>query len=176
MGTMEAVEDLDRIRAAVGDERLTYWGMSYGTRIGYVYAVRHPDRVRATVLDGSIDPTSTVLGLTEGGAAPDQAYGSFADAYPASDRRWATVRRELNRRTVRLAGGEVLDRSVALDFVYGFVAQQSSYALLAQVATRGTRPSSPPDRSRQPAGSSAADSSHSSVNLPTPTPAACSPR
>lgn len=131
MGTMEAVEDLERIRAAVGDQTLTYWGMSYGTRIGYVYALRYPDRVRAIVLDGSIDPAATVLGLTEGGAAPDQAYGSFAQAFPASDRRWAQLRRVLNERTVRLARGQVLDRSVALDIVYGFVAQQSAYRFLA---------------------------------------------
>lgn len=131
MGTMEAVADLDRIRAAVGDEKLTYWGLSYGTRIGYVYALRYPDRVRAIVLDGSIDPASTALSLTEGGVGPDQAYGSFADVYPESNRRWLRVMSVLNRRTVKLADGQVLDRSVALDFVYGFIAQQSAYPVVA---------------------------------------------
>jgi pimeloyl-ACP methyl ester carboxylesterase len=133
MGTLEAVEDLDRIRAAVGDERLTYWGLSYGTRIGYVYALRYPERIRAMVLDGSIDPASTLLSLTEGGVGPDQAYASFANVYPASDARWAALRRVLNKRTIRLADGQVLDRSVALDFVYGFVAQQRQYQLIADV-------------------------------------------
>lgn len=49
--------DLDRIRAALGEERLTYLGYSYGTLLGALYADRFPDRVGAMVLDGAIDPS-----------------------------------------------------------------------------------------------------------------------
>ena len=42
----------------VGDERLTYLGLSYGTYLGTVYANLFPDRVRALVLDGAYDPTA----------------------------------------------------------------------------------------------------------------------
>ena len=56
MGTKNVVRDLDRMRAAVGDRRLTYWGGSYGTRIGYVYSLLYPDRLRAILLDGSVNP------------------------------------------------------------------------------------------------------------------------
>ena len=56
MGTNNVVRDLDRMRRAVGDRRLTYWGASYGSRIGYVYALRYPERLRAILLDGSVDP------------------------------------------------------------------------------------------------------------------------
>lgn len=56
MGTNNVVRDLDRMRRAVGDRRLTYWGASYGSRIGYVYALRYPRRLRAILLDGSVDP------------------------------------------------------------------------------------------------------------------------
>lgn len=73
MGTNANVEDLDAMRVAVGDAGLTYWAWSYGTRIGYVYALRHPDTVRAIVLDGSVSPNSAVLGF----AAP---YSAAADA------------------------------------------------------------------------------------------------
>ena len=132
VGTMENVADLDRIRAALGDDKLTYWGLSYGTRIGYVYALTYPDRVRAMVLDGSIDPASTALSLTEGGAAPDQAYGSFANAYPESDRRLTELLAVLDTRTVALPRGQRLDRWVVLDFVYGLVAQQAQYPVIAQ--------------------------------------------
>lgn len=55
VGTRETVHDLDAIRAAVGDERLTYVGFSYGTAIGLQYQATFPERVRAMVLDG-IDP------------------------------------------------------------------------------------------------------------------------
>ena len=56
VGTNDVVRDLDAMRAAVGDSKLTYWGMSYGTRIGYVYAYRYPKKVRAMILDGAVTP------------------------------------------------------------------------------------------------------------------------
>jgi pimeloyl-ACP methyl ester carboxylesterase len=48
--------DMDRIRQAVGDKKLTYVGYSYGTYIGTLYAKLFPKKVRALVLDGAIDP------------------------------------------------------------------------------------------------------------------------
>jgi pimeloyl-ACP methyl ester carboxylesterase len=48
--------DLDRMRAAVGDAGLSYYGLSYGTVIGTTYANLFPDRVRALILDGVVDP------------------------------------------------------------------------------------------------------------------------
>jgi pimeloyl-ACP methyl ester carboxylesterase len=48
--------DMDRIRQAVGDKKLTYVGYSYGTYIGTLYAKLFPSKVRALVLDGAIDP------------------------------------------------------------------------------------------------------------------------
>lgn len=58
VGTANVVKDLDRIRAAVGDDKLTYLGYSYGTRIGGAYAEEFPQNVRAMVLDGAIDPNA----------------------------------------------------------------------------------------------------------------------
>jgi pimeloyl-ACP methyl ester carboxylesterase len=48
--------DMDRIRAALGDPKLTYLGFSYGTYLGSLYADRFPTHVRAMVLDGAVDP------------------------------------------------------------------------------------------------------------------------
>jgi pimeloyl-ACP methyl ester carboxylesterase len=56
VGTQSVARDLDLLRAAVGDDRLTYLGYSYGTYIGTVYADLFPARVRAAVLDGAYDP------------------------------------------------------------------------------------------------------------------------
>ncbi|MER7764514.1 alpha/beta hydrolase [Streptomyces sp. NPDC097619] len=56
MSTMNVVRDLDRMRQAVGDSRLTFAGFSYGTLIGATYANMYPGRVRALVLDGNVDP------------------------------------------------------------------------------------------------------------------------
>jgi pimeloyl-ACP methyl ester carboxylesterase len=56
MSTADVARDLDGLRAAVGDQRLTYLGYSYGTQLGSVYANLFPDRIRAVVLDGVLDP------------------------------------------------------------------------------------------------------------------------
>ncbi|MFM9140812.1 MAG: alpha/beta fold hydrolase [Solirubrobacterales bacterium] len=71
VGTNNVVRDLDAMRAAVGDPKLTYWGMSYGTRIGYVYAYRYPQRVRAILLDGPV--------------TPDGSWANFADVRSKSN-------------------------------------------------------------------------------------------
>lgn len=52
-------QDMDVIRAALGQERLHYLGYSYGTLLGALYADTHPHRVGRMVLDGAVDPTST---------------------------------------------------------------------------------------------------------------------
>ncbi len=56
VGTEYVARDLDLLRAAAGDEKLTYLGFSYGTYLGTVYADLFPDRVRAVTLDGAVDP------------------------------------------------------------------------------------------------------------------------
>lgn len=56
VGTREVVRDLDVIRAALGDSKLTYLGYSYGTRIGTMYAEEFPQNIRAMVLDSAADP------------------------------------------------------------------------------------------------------------------------
>lgn len=56
VGTATAAQDMDVVRAALGDEQINYLGFSYGTQLGAAYAARHPDRIRAMVLDGAVDP------------------------------------------------------------------------------------------------------------------------
>ncbi len=58
VGTADVVKDLDAMRAALGDDKLTYLGYSYGTRIGASYAEAFPKNVRAMVLDGAVDPNA----------------------------------------------------------------------------------------------------------------------
>ncbi len=131
LGTNENVADLDRIRGALGEAKITYWGMSYGTRIGYVYALRHPDRIRAMVLDGSIDPAGTALGLVEGGAGPDQAFGSVTQAFPGVGDQLEAVVRRLDATTVKLPHGQLLDRWVLLDAIGQIVPSQEAYPSIA---------------------------------------------
>lgn len=58
VGTVSVIKDLDAIRAALGDQKLTYLGYSYGTRIGSAYAEAYPQNVRAMILDGAVDPNA----------------------------------------------------------------------------------------------------------------------
>ncbi|MGO1545676.1 MAG: alpha/beta hydrolase [Gulosibacter sp.] len=55
--TKSTVNDLDMLRALVGDSQLAYFGLSYGTDIGAQYIDTYPDRVGRIVLDGATDPT-----------------------------------------------------------------------------------------------------------------------
>ena len=78
VSTADAAADLDRVRAAVGDERLTYLGYSYGTSLGAAYLDRFPTRVRAMVLDGALDPALTWDELVAGQARGfDRALAAF---------------------------------------------------------------------------------------------------
>nr|WP_092675988.1 alpha/beta hydrolase [Agromyces flavus] len=58
--TESAARDLDLLRAIVGDEKLNYLGYSYGTLLGATYADLYPDKVGRLVLDGAVDPTTTL--------------------------------------------------------------------------------------------------------------------
>ncbi|WP_224403389.1 alpha/beta hydrolase [Pseudonocardia sp. ICBG1034] len=54
--TEDTVRDMDLIRQALGAKQINYYGFSYGTMLGQVYATMFPDRVRRMVLDGVVDP------------------------------------------------------------------------------------------------------------------------
>jgi pimeloyl-ACP methyl ester carboxylesterase len=58
--TVSVVRDMDALRAALGDAKVTFYGASYGTLLGAQYADRYPARVRAVVLDSVLDHTATV--------------------------------------------------------------------------------------------------------------------
>jgi pimeloyl-ACP methyl ester carboxylesterase len=57
MTTANIARDMDRIRAAMGQSKLSYLAYSYGTYIGQVYATLFPRRVHRMVLDSIVDPT-----------------------------------------------------------------------------------------------------------------------
>jgi pimeloyl-ACP methyl ester carboxylesterase len=54
--TTDSARDIDSLRRALGADRINYYGFSYGTYLGQVYATLYPGRVRRMVLDGNVDP------------------------------------------------------------------------------------------------------------------------
>lgn len=70
ISTENTARDMDLIREALGEEKLTYLGFSYGTYLGALYAELYPENVRAFVLDGAVDPT-----LSDEESAIEQSLG-----------------------------------------------------------------------------------------------------
>ena len=78
VSTKVVAADLDKVRQAVGDQKLTYLGYSYGTAIGAAYLDAFPTHVRAMVLDGALDPTLSWDQLLAGQSRGfDVALGAF---------------------------------------------------------------------------------------------------
>jgi len=70
ISTNNSARDMDQIRAALGEEKITYFGFSYGSELGATWVTMFPSTVRAAVLDGAADPDSDYV---QGGL--DQAKG-----------------------------------------------------------------------------------------------------
>lgn len=73
IGTVNVARDLDVIRDALGDERLSFVGYSYGTHIGALYAEMFPENTRALVLDGAVETeqSNTEIALDQTAALQD---------------------------------------------------------------------------------------------------------
>ena len=87
--TANVARDMDLLRDAVGDRKLTYLGFSYGTFLGATYESLFPSRHRALVLDGALDPDQYINrqedALREQTAGFERAIGRFLQAC-ASDK------------------------------------------------------------------------------------------
>lgn len=58
-GTSDSARDMDLLRSALGEKKLNYLGVSYGTYLGTLYASLFPSKVGRMVLDGAVSPRST---------------------------------------------------------------------------------------------------------------------
>ncbi|MGW6904708.1 alpha/beta hydrolase [Streptomyces sp. NPDC054940] len=80
MNTIAAVHDMDLIRAALDAKQINYFGYSYGTYLGAVYAKLFPERVRRAALDSVVDPTDVWY---EANIAQDYAFNDRHRAFMA---------------------------------------------------------------------------------------------
>jgi pimeloyl-ACP methyl ester carboxylesterase len=65
LGTDDVVRDMDTIRQALGEEKLNYLGISYGTLLGLRYATLFPQQARAIAIDGVVDPNQDFRAFLE---------------------------------------------------------------------------------------------------------------
>jgi pimeloyl-ACP methyl ester carboxylesterase len=130
VSTPESAKDLELLRQAVGAPQLNYRGVSYGTLLGATYANLFPNKVRAMVLDGNVDPvawtnggrkhtflsTSLRLGsdkasaktlnafLTLCGQASTEQCAFSAGSAAATRAKWATLLHRLRQQPVTIDG------------------------------------------------------------------------
>ena len=127
MSTAEAARDIDVLRAALGDARLSYFGASYGTFLGATYADQFPDRVGRMVLDGALDPSLSSLELNlvqaEGFETALRAYvgrcvdrgGCFlGGSVDAGTERIRQLLDQLDRQPLRAAGRTLTEGNAVL--------------------------------------------------------------
>jgi pimeloyl-ACP methyl ester carboxylesterase len=88
VSTADTARDMDVLRKAVGDSKLSYLGFSYGTFLGTTYAALFPNRFRALVLDGPLDAdeylSDPLKGTNEQTAAFERAVSRFFRACAAN--------------------------------------------------------------------------------------------
>jgi pimeloyl-ACP methyl ester carboxylesterase len=131
MNTADVARDLDLLREAVGDSELTYLGFSYGSYLGTTYANLYPDRVRAVVIDGVLDPrlwssgrqiasdrTSTQEVMDEFLRLCDEAAERCAFWTPeGSESRWDRLSEAVRREPVLLWDGQFYTYDVLISDV-----------------------------------------------------------
>ncbi|WP_434445127.1 alpha/beta hydrolase [Lentzea sp. E54] len=135
MSTADVVRDLDLLRRALGDRRLTYFGTSYGSYIGTTYANMFPGNIRALAIDGVLDPelwssgrqissdrVATAAVLDEFFRLCDEAACAFG---PDSKQRWQALLASVRVRPITL-GTQVwtYDMVVAHALLAGFASER----------------------------------------------------
>jgi pimeloyl-ACP methyl ester carboxylesterase len=133
VGTWQIVRDLDALREALGEEQLSFWGMSYGSTVGRAYAQYFPTRVRALVLDGVISPLSTIeLWSREHTWDDPLAIKTMLSALgPAYEQKYLRVMASLQTRTLRSSdGGQITRWTVGRDII-SWASYQSTWSSVA---------------------------------------------
>jgi pimeloyl-ACP methyl ester carboxylesterase len=74
ISTQASATDIDSIRQALGEDKISYFGFSYGSELGATWATLFPQTVRAAVFDGAVDPqaTSSQEGMAQAGGFEGQ--------------------------------------------------------------------------------------------------------
>ncbi|GIE77586.1 peptidase [Actinoplanes philippinensis] len=106
--TMSVVRDIEAVRLALGEDRISFFGASYGTLLGQLYAESYPDRVRALVLDSVMDHSAGVDAfLTQTAEASQAAFDQFV-AWCARDEKCV-----LRGRDIRAIWADLMRRAEA---------------------------------------------------------------
>ncbi len=87
--TRNTARDMDLVRSVLGEETISYFGLSYGTYLGAVFTQMFPERSDRIVLDSAIDPDRYWTGLVrDWGPADEAALDEWANRIAQQDRRY----------------------------------------------------------------------------------------
>jgi pimeloyl-ACP methyl ester carboxylesterase len=154
--TVSAARDMDLMRQVLGDRKLSYFGISYGTELGGVYAHLFPDHVGRAVFDGVVDPTkdplASALGQAKGFqlalddylrdcAAQGTACPTGTDPQQG-DARIAALLKDLDSHPLPTSSGRKLTQGQALNGIAAALYDKSSWKYLTvglqEAMTSGT--------------------------------------
>ncbi|MDX3062731.1 alpha/beta hydrolase [Streptomyces sp. ND04-05B] len=137
VGTTNAARDMDAIRRALGDRKLSYFGISYGTELGGTYAHLFPENVGRVVLDAVVDPTADTVGHARNQATGFQRalenYLKDRGQDPeAGTRRIAEMLRRIDGDPLPTSSGRRLNETLALTGIVTPLYSRSSWPQLTQ--------------------------------------------
>lgn len=140
--TANSARDMDRVRAALGQAKINYYGVSYGSMLGSTYAAMFPRRVRTVTVDGVLDPVAWTSGRGNTGATTPMTtrinshvatYETLMSAIAECERNgpsfceedetiradWAELTESLRAEPLDLGGGVVITYDLVVALVAG---------------------------------------------------------
>ncbi|GLZ33321.1 hydrolase [Lentzea sp. NBRC 105346] len=154
MSTADVARDMDLLRQAVGDKKISYLGFSYGTFLGATYANLFPNNIRALAIDGVLNPELWSSGrqIQSDRIATAEEFGEFLKLCDAAGsacafhtpggavKRWERTADSIRKKPIKL-GDELVTYDVLINFVVGAMygpegwgGPQGAGAVLDQIA------------------------------------------
>ncbi|AXT86184.1 hypothetical protein C6I20_14020 [Aeromicrobium sp. A1-2] len=148
VSTVEVAKDMDVVRALLGRSQLDWFGASYGTELGAVYAQLFPKKVGRMVLDGAVDPAlsaaDSALGQTTGFQRAINSYARDCVARAGCPigtdtktglNRIADLLAQLDQRPMKTSGSRVLTEGQAFYGIAVTLYDQETWPYLTQALT-----------------------------------------
>lgn len=126
VGSWQVIRDFDALRRALGVEKVSFWGLSYGTTLGRAYAQQFPQRLQALILDGAITPTPRIGDYAREHIWDDAtAIQTMLGAFGAKTTRgYRTVMKYLERNVLTTEDGQEVTRWTVSQFLVNNAAYQ----------------------------------------------------
>ncbi|WP_193605342.1 alpha/beta fold hydrolase [Nocardioides dongkuii] len=167
--TADNARDMELVRRALRERRISYLGVSYGTYLGATYAAMFPDRIRAMVVDGVLDPVAWSTGepgsrdpfstrVRSGAGSHEALMAALAECARVGEQRcpiaaapqetWERVLARAAARPIRIEGERVSDRDL-ISLVTSLLYDASAVPLILEYVDELDRAASAPAGARR---------------------------